>query len=247
MSTYRELVYMCLDQVKAISDDSTFTEDHALFLLSKYRTNILKQAYQNSQTAIADSNYQTLCLDMCPYKATEADVCGQGVYLRSTERIPFTLPFGNVSVYTNDFFGKRISYVSRERMKYVGNNKWTKNAIFATIGPDNYLYLKSANDKFLRIRKVTLTGIFEDADKANELACVSSGEVCDPLDRQYPLEEGLITTAIQATVRDLLGAMYRPKDNLNNANDDMATLEYFLSRNTKKGVRDLIEDNVGQQ
>lgn len=247
MSTYRELVYMCLDQVKAISDDSTFTEDHAMFLLSKYRTNILKQAYQNGQTAIADSNYQTLCLDVCPYKANDADVCGAGVYLRSTEKIPFTLPFGSVSVYTNDFFGKRISYVSRERMKYVGNNKWTKNAIFATIGPDNYLYLKSANDKFLRIRQVTLTGIFEDADKANELACEKAGEVCDPLDRQYPLEEGLINNAIQATVRDLLGAMYRPKDNLNNANDDMATLEYFLARNTKKGVRDLIEDNVGQQ
>lgn len=247
MSTYRELVYMCLDQVKAISDDSTFTEDHAMFLLSKYRTNILKQAYQNGQTAIPESNYQTLCVDVEPYSSTDADICGKGVYLRSTEKIPFTLPFGGVTVYTNDFFGRRISYVSRERMKYVGNNKWTKNAIFATIGPDSYLYLKSANDKFLRIRKVTLTGIFEDADKANELACEKAGEVCDPLDRQYPLEEGLINNAIQATVRDLLGAMYRPKDNLNNANDDMATLEYFLSRNTKKGVRDLIEDNVGQQ
>jgi hypothetical protein len=60
------------------------------------------------------------------------------------------------------------------------------------------------------------------------------------------LEEGLINNVIQAVVRELLGAMYRPKDNLNNANDDMATLEYFLSRNMKKSTRDLIEDNVGQ-
>ena len=89
--------------------------------------------------------------------------------------------------------------------------------------------------------------INEYDDKANELACEANGETCEPMDRQYPLEEGLINNAIQATVRDLLGAMYRPKDNLNNANDDMATLEYFLNRNTKKGVRDLIEDNVGQQ
>lgn len=244
MSTYRELVYMCLDQVKAISDDSTFTEDHALFLLSKYRTNILKQAYQDGKNTVADSNYQTLCVCVQPYKATDADICGAGVYLRSCEKIPFTLPFGNVTVYTNDYFGKRISYVSRERMKYVGNNKWTKNAIFATIGPDNYLYLKSANDKFLHIRKVTLTGIFEDADKANELACESSESTCDPMDKQYPLEEGLINNAIQATVRDLLGAMYRPKDNLNNANDDMATLEYFISRNVKRGLKDQIEDVV---
>lgn len=243
MSTYRELVYMCLDQVKAISDDSTFTEDHALFLLSKYRTNILKQAYQDGKLTVAESNYQTLCIDVEPYSSTDADICGKGLYLRSVKKIPFTLPFGTVSVYANDFFGRKISYVSRERMRYVGNNKWTKNAIFATIGPDNYLYVKSANDKFLRMRKVTLTGIFEDADKANQLACDAERESCDPMDKKYPLEEGLINNAIQATVRDLLGAMYRPKDNLNNANDDMSTLEYFLSRNLKKTTRDLIEDN----
>ena len=247
MSTYRELVYMCLDQVKAISDDSTFTEDHALFLLSKYRTNILKQTYQDGKLTVADSNYQTLCVDLEKYSATEQDICGKGVYLRSVQKIPFTLPFGSVDVYATDYFGKRISYVSRERMKYVGTNKWTKNAIYATIGPDNHLYLKSANPNFLRMKKVTLTGIFEDADKANQLACDSAGETCDPMDKQYPLEEGLITTAIQATVRDLLGAMYRPKDNLNNANDDMATLEYFLSRNIKKSTRDIIEDNAEQR
>ena len=89
--------------------------------------------------------------------------------------------------------------------------------------------------------------LFEDADKAGELVCDKSGQTCDLYDQSFPLEEGLINNIIQAVVRELLGAMYRPKDNLNNANDDMATLEYFLSRNIKKGVRDLIEDNVGQQ
>lgn len=247
MTTYRELIYMCLDQIKAISDDSTYTEDHVKFLLSKYRTNILKQTYQNGQLTVPESNYQTLCLDLEQHSFTDADVCGKGVYLRSKQKIPFTLPFGDVQVYTNDYFGKRIYYVSRERMRYTGNNKWTKNSMFATIGPDNYLYLKSANNNFLRIRKVTLTGLFEDADKAGELVCDKSGQACDLYDQSFPLEEGLINNVIQAVVRELLGAMYRPKDNLNNANDDMATLEYFLSRNIKKGVRDLIEDNAGQQ
>jgi len=67
-------------------------------------------------------------------------------------------------------------------MRYTGNNKWTKNSMFATIGPDNYLYLKSANNNFLRIRKVTLTGLFEDADKAGELVCDKSGQACDLYD-----------------------------------------------------------------
>ena len=42
MSTYRELVYLVLDELKLVSDDSTFTEDHVVFLLNRYRTFLLK-------------------------------------------------------------------------------------------------------------------------------------------------------------------------------------------------------------
>ena len=37
MNTYREIVYMCLDQVKLISDDAYYTQDHIIFLADKYR------------------------------------------------------------------------------------------------------------------------------------------------------------------------------------------------------------------
>lgn len=39
--TYRELIYMCLDQLKVASDDAYFTTDHILFLLSKVRAALL--------------------------------------------------------------------------------------------------------------------------------------------------------------------------------------------------------------
>ena len=35
MSTYRELVYLVLDELKGTSDDFTYTEDHIIFLLNK--------------------------------------------------------------------------------------------------------------------------------------------------------------------------------------------------------------------
>ena len=43
MSKYSELVYMVLDELKGMSDDFSFTEDHIVFLLDKYRAFILKQ------------------------------------------------------------------------------------------------------------------------------------------------------------------------------------------------------------
>ena len=64
MSTYRELVYMVLDELKGISDDFTYTEDHIIFLLNKYRAFILKQRYSDVKKFIPESNYQTICLDL---------------------------------------------------------------------------------------------------------------------------------------------------------------------------------------
>lgn len=40
--TYREIVYMILDEIKSVSDDAFFTEDHVIFLAGKIRTFLLK-------------------------------------------------------------------------------------------------------------------------------------------------------------------------------------------------------------
>jgi hypothetical protein len=40
--TWRQAMYMVLDEIKGMSDDFTYTEEHIMFLLGKYRTFILK-------------------------------------------------------------------------------------------------------------------------------------------------------------------------------------------------------------
>ena len=52
MNTYKELVYMCLDELKGSSDDFTYTEDHIVFLLTKYRVFLLKQRYSDIKKPI---------------------------------------------------------------------------------------------------------------------------------------------------------------------------------------------------
>jgi hypothetical protein len=56
-----EIVYYCLDAIKAFSDDSYVNEDHILFLLGKYRNKLLALTYKNS-LHVPDSNYQTINL-----------------------------------------------------------------------------------------------------------------------------------------------------------------------------------------
>lgn len=241
MNTYREIVYMVLDQLKLISDDAYYTQDHIIFLADKYRAALLKQQYSDLKKVVPESNYQTVCLNLETAQAVEDDACSP-TYLRSAESIPNILPLGTPRVSTPDLFSGRITYVGFERSKYVGYNKWLKSITYCTIGPDNKLYLKGNNPQMMYLEKVKFTGIFEDGAKAAGLSCDGEGEACDPLDANFPLEEALIPNLIAAIVKDLLGASYRPKDETNNGNDDLSDLAAFIRRNIKSELNKQIND-----
>ena len=224
MSTYKELVYMCLDELKLYSDDALYTEEHIMFLLGKYRTFLIKQRYSDVKKQIPESNYQTICLDLIEVPAISGEPCEGGFYLRSKEKIPFLMKIGNPRVYPIDYYQGEITYVSRDRMRYVGYNKYLQNIIYASLGPDNYLYFKSFNPQFLYLEKVRITGIFEDTLAASELQCPDeNGDiVCDVLDREFPIENALIPPLIQLVVEELTKAEYKPEDKENNSDDDLS-------------------------
>lgn len=224
MSTYKELIYMCLDELKLYSDDALYTEEHIMFLLGKYRTFLIKQRYSDVKKQIPESNYQTICLDLIEVPAISGEPCEGGSYLRSKEKIPFLMKIGNPRVYPIDYYQGEITYVSRDRMRYVGYNKYLQNIIYASLGPDNYLYFKSFNPQFLYLEKVRITGIFEDTLAASELQCPdeSGNTVCDVLDREFPIEAALVPPLIELVVKELLGAEYRPDDKTNDAKDELS-------------------------
>ena len=224
MSTYKELVYMCLDELKLYSDDALYTEEHIMFLLGKYRTFLIKQRYSDVKKQIPERNYQTICLDLIEVPAISGNPCEGGSYLRSKEKIPFLMKIGNPRVYPIDYYQGEITYVSRDRMRYIGYNKYLQNIIYTSLGPDNYLYFKSFNPQFLYLEKVRITGIFEDTLAASELQCPDeSGDiVCDVLDREFPIENALIPPLIQLVVEELTKAEYKPEDKENNSDDDLS-------------------------
>lgn len=245
MNTYRNLVYMCMDQLKLISDDSYYTEDHIMFLLDKCRTLLLNQKYQKGTKEVALSNYQTLCLDLIETPAISGISCEGGIYLKSKVKLPYLLNIGNPKLFGESLFKSNITVIPIERMPYVGYNKYLKNIIYAAVGPDNYLYLTSPNKQFQYLEKVNFTGIFEDAKTAAEYQCDKQNDAdndcIDKLDLIYPIEESLIEPLIEYVVKIMSGYIYRPKDNTNNANDDLSDLMAFLQRNMKSNFQKQLE------
>lgn len=236
MATYKELTYLVLDELKLHSDDSSFTEEHVLFLLDKYRTFLLKQRYSDIRKEIPESNYQTICVDLKQVNAIDSTPCAGADYMKSLQEIPNMMQVGKQKISSLDYFQGNFAYTNNERFKYVGNNKYLKNQIYGTIAPDNHLYLKSSNPQMYYLEKVKVTGIFEDSSKAAELQCPdASGEKpCDVMDMEFPIEEALIPPMIELIVKELSGHAYQPADNENNATDDLDRLASYIARNMKE-------------
>ena len=57
MSTYREIVYMVLDELKEHSDDAYYTEDHIIFLATNWRAALLEKKYPTNKKDIPSENY----------------------------------------------------------------------------------------------------------------------------------------------------------------------------------------------
>lgn len=240
MSTYREIVYLCLDNLKLTSDDAIFTEDHITYLLNKFRSFVLKSQYKDIKKEIPESNYQTLCLQLIQVPAIAGEPCEGGTFLRSVEKVPTTISIATPQVHPEIFYHGEIAYVPKERMRYVGYNKWLSNIIYASIGPDNYLYFKSANPQYLNLKSIRFTGIFEEPDKVNSL-CDNSNE-CDPMDFEFPLEEALIPQIVELIVKFIGTGVYKPGDPSNNAEDELSSIYTFLRTNLKSKLQKQIED-----
>ena len=219
--TLRELVFMCMDEVKLNSDDSIYTEDHVVFLLNKYRSFVLKKELDKENKQLSSTNGQTICLDLIEIR-DEDNPCGESM-LRTEQTIPNLVNDCKVSLYPVNYFeGDHIIYTTMERMRYTTYNKWTKNLIYAAKGPDDYLYLKSSNPQYLYLKKLRMKAIFEDFESAAQYACDDTGEElnCDILDMKFPIENALVPIVIELVVKELLGVKYQPRDTHNNAADD---------------------------
>jgi hypothetical protein len=222
-----ELVYLILDMLKGFSDDFVYTEDHIVFLLKKYRSFLIKkeQEKEKSTTDVASEfEYQQICLDLEKVPAIDGDPCTGGYYLRTTKDIPKILEGNQPRVYPVDFYqGINIAYVPRDRMRYIGTNKYLQNIIYVSLGPDLHLYLNSSNPQFLYLKKLRVSAVFEDFDAAADYLCDDAGDSasCDVLDADFPIRDYLVPPLIELVLKALGGSEYKVEDRQNNAEDSL--------------------------
>ena len=243
MYTYNHVVYMILDYLKIASDDAYYTPDHVIFLLNKYRAYVLKNKYDNSSDTPSDTNYQTMHIELEERDRIEGQGCS-GSYLVSKGTLPDSLDIGSPMFAGKDLFQGDISFVTPIRFKYVGFNKWMRNITYATF-EGGKVYMKSCNPLAYYLKEGTYRDIFTDpleaAALSGEYDVDDNGELCDPLEVEFPLEDNLLPLVMQYVVKELSGASYKPRDTENNADDDLSKLAAFIRSYVKSPLRQQIE------
>lgn len=238
----KDLVYYILDNVKVISDDSIINEGHVMFLIKKYRSFLIKKEQEKekaTQDEHSEFEVQEICLNLEKVPAIDGEPCTGGYYLRTKEKIPKLLDDTTPSIYPIDYYqGIHICYVPRGKMRYIGTNKYLQNIIYVSLAPNYHLYFNSNNPQFLYLQKIRLAGTFEDYDEASKLLCDSEGNdtSCDPLEMEFPIRDYLVPTLLELCIKDITGAAYKPKEDTNNAKDDLADIASYIRRNTKSNL-----------
>ena len=160
--------------------------------------------------------------------------------LKSVEKIPEKLDVGTMSLFTRNLAEYNISFVSMNKLKFAGSNRYAKNQIYAAMN-GGYLFISSSNPTIQYLEKIGLTGIFEDVEAASELAveidgCMNENSTeanCDPYDNDFPLEDELMPQLIDYLLKQTIGAAYRPEDSQNNSNDDLSNIHGFVRQHMK--------------
>lgn len=230
-----EIIYYCLDAIKAVSDDSHVNEEHVLFLLSKYRSTLLQQ--QSNQSKVnTDTNFQTIDIDLnttiMPYNINKE--------LKSVKPIPTIMPIAKPQILMfNGFENEAMEFVPFKRIKAVGWNKWKSKFLYTAIGPDSHIYVVYNNPFGKYLKKIRFKAIFEDFIKVFDYQY--GVDAYDIMEQEFPLEYSLVPGLIAMVVKDILGTAWRMADNKNDANDDLADIANYVRLNMKKRYNNIIE------
>lgn len=216
MQTYGELVYLILDELKLISDDKQFEEEHIIVLINQYRNLLLKQRYSDIRKEMPVSNLQSVNITLSV----------EDTILKSNMPLPTILNLNvqNLTIISSisTFWQGEFSFIDYNQFRYTGYNRWLNSIVYVTIGPDGYLYCKSNNLSFLQLTDITVTSIFENPLEVHNLnAPINETSEDSILDIPIPIEGNLLPILKEIIIKELSGAIYRPEDEINNANDNL--------------------------
>lgn len=241
MSTKREIIYTVFERLNISSDDTDISEEFVAHLIDTNRAKLIRQLYGSKTWDMPIEIKQELCLGLENVQNIDGQDCF-GTILRTKDIIPKGISVRGVdgavlSIRTYDRKELYINIVPIERLPFIDQDPYTRSMVYAAIDTDRRVYFLSGNKKFSMLEAIKINGIYEDVDAAYALGCqelttsISKEfygkptlpypveEVCEPWDREYPMEGSMQDNLVDMIVKVLTRTMALPEDEFNDAED----------------------------
>lgn len=225
--TLNELVFDVLETVRGnhIIDDVEIDERQVKALWNQQRALWLRQEYNKPGRLIDENVVQDLgCLEL--EVADPADCCEVETgctVLRTKNVIPKTIEFHDGTGITRVGPVNKVKYpfsfVTYDQAIYAGNGKYNKTAIFAYL-LNGRIYLKTSTAIAILMEHINVRGVFENPKDASQFVTCDN-KPCYSDDDQYPINAWMIPFMKERVIQQLLMGLQIPKDDSNDANENL--------------------------
>lgn len=216
MATQREFIYNVRNKLKLFSDDNGWSDEFIAHLIDQRRNYLIGQQYRSRKLVIPESIRQTIVLPL--ERVNNVVGMPDSKVIRSVDKIPNILTFSDLSIFTRvynrDLDALPLNFVRYDRFQMVGKNKWMQDQSYATIGPDDKLYIKSGNALNNLKKVVYLKSVFGSPAEAYKLQENFRVNV-DFFDTEYPMDETLGAATVQMVLEELGSTVGLQEDNTN--------------------------------
>lgn len=220
--TYNEVVYSIRERLRQNTDDTDITNRQIIFEVNNQRALHYRNEYNNLNRSIDEEIKQILRFTMVQDSDEE---CGTGTscyVMKSTQQLPPTLTLHHKNaIFKATALVKTslpFSIVSWNEFPYQGLGRFTKNEVFITVGPDNYIYMKSGSKLIQFVTSVLVTALLENPLDIQDYKLCPDDAECQDLDTfVYPIKAHAFAYISDKVVNTLLNKLQVPEDEENDS------------------------------
>lgn len=210
--TYKDVIYLVLEELKQTTDDIPFDEDLIANLLNISRAVIIKQRLGSNKVEIPKEVMQSV-----PFRLVFKD----NVYQSNREFTIVNLNgahlFYNISIPVLPDL--EITYTTLDRFKYVQISKWLKKIAYSAFSNSNKLYFKFPDGTITStLLSRGITGYFNTI--LDDPRTIFPYEE-DYLNLDFAINGDLLRPIVDLTLADLYKHLHLPEDAINNGKNDL--------------------------
>lgn len=232
MITKNKLVFDTLDFLyrNHISDDIDIDERQIMYLWNIQRALWISNEYNKPGRTIDSDIEQDLgCVELVlasPYECCDIDLDDQCKVLRTKEKIPkplnlnIGLAITRVAPVNKILTNKNVfSFVPYNTIDVQTSNKYTGRSTYSFY-LNGYVYIITSQNWVKLLKYINIRGVFEDPEEVKNFNNCD-GSSCYDDNSAYPMPGKYIAYIRDYVIEGLLRSLSIPKDEQNNAKDDV--------------------------